>query len=229
MTGGYYNFSNIRYAAPPLGQLRFAAPQPPIVNRSFVETGSAGRVCAQANPNWLPTSAEFLPAYFTGEIYNVSNPVSVSPNTSLPYDENDPRIAEDCLFLDVLVPDKVFESTVVGYGAPVLVWIHGGGYIGGEKVGTFDPAGLLARSRDDSFPGLIYVAMNYRLGAFGWLAGPSLQADGMANTGLLDQEMALQWVQNNIHLFGGDKNRVTVLGESSGAGSIAHQVTVSLL
>ena len=52
--------------------------------------------------------------------------------------------------------------------------------------------------------GVIYVALNYRLGAFGWLAGPTVEADGVANAGLYDQQFALEWVQNNIHLFGGD-------------------------
>lgn len=52
--------------------------------------------------------------------------------------------------------------------------------------------------------GVIYVALNYRLGAFGWLAGPTVGADGVANAGLYDQRFALQWVQDNIHLFGGD-------------------------
>ncbi|GME34433.1 Carboxylesterase [Neofusicoccum parvum] len=72
---------------------------------------------------------------------------------------------------------------------------------------------------------MIVVGINYRLGAFGWLAGPSLQKDGTANAGLLDQRMALEWVQQHIHRFGGNKNQVTVIGESAGAGSIAHQVT----
>lgn len=69
------------------------------------------------------------------------------------------------------------------------------------------------------------MALNYRLGAFGFLAGPSLQENGTANAGLYDQRMALEWVQEHIHLFGGDKNRVTVMGESAGGGSITHQLT----
>lgn len=69
------------------------------------------------------------------------------------------------------------------------------------------------------------MALNYRLGAFGFLAGPSLQANGTANAGFYDQRMALEWVQENIHLFGGDKNQVTVMGESAGGGSIMHQIT----
>ena len=64
-----------------------------------------------------------------------------------------------------------------------------------------------------------------KLGVFGWAAGPTLQADGIANAGLYDQRLALQWVQDNIHLFGGDKDRVTVMGESAGGGSILHQIT----
>ena len=68
--------------------------------------------------------------------------------------------------------------------------------------------------------------MNYRLGAFGWLAGPTFQeSGGISNAGLYDQRLALEWVQKNIHLFGGDPQRVTVMGESAGGGSIEHQIT----
>lgn len=70
--------------------------------------------------------------------------------------------------------------------------------------------------------------MNYRLGAFGWLSGPTFQADGTANAGLYDQRFALQWVQQHIAKFGGDPKRVTVFGESAGGGSIMHQITVSV-
>lgn len=63
------------------------------------------------------------------------------------------------------------------------------------------------------------------MGALGWLAGPDLQADGTANAGLYDQRLALQWVQRNIYLFGGDPRKVTVFGESAGGGSIMHQIT----
>jgi carboxylesterase type B len=63
------------------------------------------------------------------------------------------------------------------------------------------------------------------LGAFGFLAGPTLQSNGTANAGFYDQRLALEWVQQNIHLFGGDPSKVTVLGESAGGGSIFHQIT----
>jgi carboxylesterase type B len=70
------------------------------------------------------------------------------------------------------------------------------------------------------------VDLNYRLGALGWLAGPTLQAaGGVSNAGLYDQRLALEWVQKYIHLFGGDPDRVTIIGESAGGGSIMHQIT----
>ncbi|GME30804.1 alpha/beta-hydrolase [Neofusicoccum parvum] len=72
---------------------------------------------------------------------------------------------------------------------------------------------------------MIFVAINYRLGAFGWLAGTSLEADGTANAGLYDQALAFRWVRDHIHLFGGDASRITAIGKSSGAGSLMHQVT----
>lgn len=96
--------------------------------------------------------------------------------------------------------------------------MHGGGYIFGYKndvVDATDPAGLINASRSDGSDGFIYVSLNYRLGAFGWLAGPSLEAaNGTANAGLHDQHLALQWVQKNIHLFGGDPKKVTLSGRT---------------
>lgn len=160
----------------------------------------------------------------------------------------DPRTNEDCLFLDIIVPRKVFEKAGSKKGAPVLgesicnlnysssefnyanvdakVWIYGGGFTGGDKAGinTGNPAGLIQRSND----GIIYVALNYRLGAFGWLAGPTFQTDGTPNAGLHDQRFALHWIQKHIASFGGDPDQVTVMGESAGGGSIMHQITVSV-
>lgn len=105
----------------------------------------------------------------------------------------------------------------------LVVWIYGGGYTGGDKSGINggSPAGLIHRSNGS----IIYIAINYRLGAFGWLSGPTFQQSGSANAGLLDQRFALEWVQKYIHLFGGDPNRVTIMGESAGGGSVMHQIT----
>ncbi|KAK5125192.1 hypothetical protein LTR85_000868 [Meristemomyces frigidus] len=220
---GYF-FNNIRYAAPPTGENRFRAPQSPAVNRSVVQTGTQNRICPQAEPAWLTIAASYIPLYLEGQtVFNESEFNTSSATSGLP--AQDPATNEDCLFLDVVVPEAIFDNAGKGYGAPVLVWIYGGGYTAGSKNGSGSPVGLLARSESNNAEGVIYVAMNYRLGAFGWLSGPSLQADGTANAGLLDQRLALEWVQQNIAKFGGDPNRVTVFGESAGGGSIMHQIT----
>lgn len=104
----------------------------------------------------------------------------------------------------------------------MLIWIHGGGYTIGSKDQYGPPAGLLSRASN----GIVFVSLNYRLGAFGFISGPTLQADGVANAGLLDQRLALQWVQEHISKFGGDPQNVTVMGESAGGGSILHHITV---
>lgn len=142
-TGAYYNFSNIRYAAAPTGELRFTAPQKPARNRGSVQTGLPDRICAQANPAWEIIAAQFIPEYFAGQTkFNES-----SFNTTVgPAPPLDPRTTEDCLFLDVLVPKKIFDKAGNGAGAPVLVWIYGGGYTAGSKSGSGNPAGLLAAS-----------------------------------------------------------------------------------
>ncbi|KAI9834035.1 MAG: hypothetical protein M1819_003320 [Sarea resinae] len=106
-----------------------------------------------------------------------------------------------------------------------MVWFHGGGYALGSKISNGSPIGLLQTSFEGGGEGAIYVAMNYRLAAFGWLAGPTLQSNGTANAGFYDQRLALEWVQTHIHLFGGDPGRVTAFGESAGGGSILHQIT----
>ncbi|KAF2741918.1 alpha/beta-hydrolase [Sporormia fimetaria CBS 119925] len=224
-TGRFYNFSNIRYAAPPVGELRFAPPQVPEENRANVNTGSEGRICPQATPAWGAEAVQLLTKLLLGVSINDTEPfVPPVVNWSTPLPRQDPRISEDCLFLDVFVPEDILASKGNGTGAAVLVWIYGGGYTGGNK--NENPAGLLAASGNVTDGNVIYVAMNYRLGSLGWTSGPSYQAEGgTANLGLHDQRFALEWVQEYIHLFGGDPNRVTVFGESAGGGSIMHQIT----
>lgn len=102
--------------------------------------------------------------------------------------------------------------------------IHGGGYVLSSKNGWptpgFEPTGLLQQAKSHNEKGIIFVALNYRLGALGFLPGPDVEKDGDLNAGLLDQRLALKWVQDNIHLFGGSRDKVTVMGESAGGGSI---------
>ncbi|RFU82192.1 acetylcholinesterase [Trichoderma arundinaceum] len=87
------------------------------------------------------------------------------------------------------------------------------------------PNELMASTQTKGHSGAIWVAMNYRLGAFGFLSGSTMQINGTANAGLLDQRLALEWVQENIHLFGGDPDNVTIMGVSAGGGSVMHQIT----
>ncbi|KAH8727105.1 acetylcholinesterase precursor [Phaeosphaeriaceae sp. PMI808] len=224
-TGNFYNFSNIRYAAPPVGNLRFAAPQAPAKNRASVNTGETSRICPQASPAWNQAASQYLVSVLLGASANNTQPyIAPGANASSAIPARDPRESEDCLFLDVFVPEDVFSTAGQGYGAPVLVWLYGGGYTNGNK--NNNPAGLIAASGSASNGDVIYVSLNYRLGALGWSAGPSFNAEGgVSNLGLHDQRFALEWIQKHIHLFGGDKNRVTIVGESAGGGSIMHQIT----
>jgi acetylcholinesterase len=171
------------------------------------------RICPQANPAWGLVASAFITSTLLGTPYNTSQ-IYTPPGakSSSPVPQADPRESEDCLFLDVFVPEDV------------LVWIYGGGDTAGNK--NNNPAGLIAASGTPSNGDVIYVAMNYRLGALGFQAGPTFNAEGgTSNAALYDQRFALEWVQKYIHLFGGDKNRVTVFGESAGGGSIMHQIT----
>lgn len=100
--------------------------------------------------------------------------------------------------------------------------IYGGGYTLGAKDQFGNANHLIQASQADGSDGIIFVAMNYRIGALGWLSGYSLQAaGGVSNAGLYDQRLAIEWVAKNIHLFGGDPNRITLIGESAGGKSKA--------
>ncbi|CAL3968307.1 hypothetical protein PZA11_006736 [Diplocarpon coronariae] len=226
-TGQFYNFSNVRYAAPPVGNLRFAPPAAPSADGTVkINDGSQMRVCPNAVPAWSTVATKWL----TEGINSINitagyTPPNLSQNpSSIPPPV--PGTDEDCLFLDVLVPKAVFDENMKSRGAPVVVWIHGGGYTLGWKTQYGSGAGLLSAAKSTGKEGVIYVAINYRLGLFGFLSGNQFtQQHGTPNAGLLDQRFALEWVQKNIAKFGGDPNRVTVMGESAGGGSIMHQIT----
>ena len=100
-------------------------------------------------------------------------------------------------------------------GAPVMVWIHGGGFVIGSKDAPVSDGTAFAES------GVVCVAINYRMGIDGFLPVPGVPT----NLGLRDMLFALQWVQDNIAAFGGDPGNVTVFGESAGAMAIADLVT----
>ncbi|GLB33555.1 putative carboxylesterase [Lyophyllum shimeji] len=119
--------------------------------------------------------------------------------------------SEDCLFGNVYIPTtKAANETL-----PVLVWFHGGGFQGGS---THDIPNSNPMVQPPAYP-VVFVSFEYRLGQFGFLGGARVKNDGDLNIGLLDQRAALRWVQRYIGKFGGDKSRVTIWGQSAGAGS----------
>ncbi|MET8677996.1 carboxylesterase family protein [Streptomyces sp. NPDC004647] len=116
--------------------------------------------------------------------------------------------SEDCLYLNVWTPART-----TGRDLPVVVWLHGGGNAYGAGS-DYNGAALAAR-------GVLVVTVNYRLGALGFLAHPALSAENADHAsgdyGLMDQQAALRWVQRNIGAFGGDRNKVTLGGQSAGS------------
>ena len=139
---------------------------------------------------------------------------------------------EDCLFLDIYAPESLFASGKPTSQVPVIVWIYGGAFVGGAKDGndTNNPlyTGVGAIKAAQAFgQDVIFVAGNYRLGAYGWLAGTYIEENAVPNVGLLDQRFLLNWTRNYIDQVGGDPKRVTVWGESAGASSILHQLVLN--
>ncbi|KAI0396361.1 Alpha/Beta hydrolase protein [Xylariaceae sp. FL0594] len=214
----YYTFSNIRYAT----ANRFArATYPPPSDRSRVYNGSQQSVCPQAYPAWQFSAVSFLDG---ADLRNATTEQLLDPSILPPVAYTD----EDCLHLDVQVPKAVFDKRKAGAKSrllPILVYIHGGGYVQGHKSGDGGGEGLIARAIGLGTDGVMYVALNYRLGMFGWLSSPD---DHIANLGLHDQLTALRWVRDHARLFGGDPSRITVLSQSAGAGSAAIHLTSTL-
>ncbi|KAJ7443944.1 Alpha/Beta hydrolase protein [Mycena galericulata] len=189
------NFLGIRYAAPPLGDLRFKAPQPPV--------NTPGVQLANAQPNECMQAANGV---------SLTNPLAARAAEVV--------ASEDCLFLNVAYPSNAAGVPVKGL--PTVVWIHGGGYIAGA-ASTFDGEDIVRQSNR----GVVVVLIQYRLGVFGFLPGAAVKANGALNAGLLDQDFALRWVNQHITKFGGDPSKVTIWGESAGAGSVLQHVVAN--
>ncbi|PIK55601.1 putative acetylcholinesterase isoform X2 [Apostichopus japonicus] len=118
---------------------------------------------------------------------------------------------EDCLYLNVWSPDVTRQNI------PVMVWIHGGGFVEGASSDlNFDGKVLVAMND------VIMVSMNYRLNAFGFLATGDDELKG--NYGLWDQNEALKWIKQNIAAFGGDPNNISLFGQSAGGASVGHHL-----
>ena len=170
-------FLGIRYAAPPVGNLRWRPPAPVEKWQGTLDATTYGNTCPQVT-----------------ELGAFAGPSSTT---------------EDCLYLNVFTTGNTEKRK------PVIVWIHGGGNVDGEsndydgsKLATGGPLG------EDT----VIVTMNYRMGLFGFVSHPALNAEGhlWGNYGVLDQLAVLRWVQRNIAAFGGDPSNVTLGGQSAG-------------
>ena len=169
-------YKGIPFAAPPVGDLRWRAPQPAPHWEAVRKADAFGPTCTQGNGNGS---------------------------------------SEDCLYLNVWTAAKSANEK-----RPVMVWIYGGGYNTGSGSQAMYDGEALAKK------GAVIVTLNYRLGALGFFSYPELTKEsdrrGAANFGVMDAIAALEWVQKNIAQFGGDPKRVTIFGESAGAGMVAN-------
>ena len=188
-------YRGVPFAAPPVGNLRWRAPQPAL-------NWEGERCCFE----FAPISMQEIPGRSKDNIYTREWHV----NSDIP-------MSEDCLYLNIWTPSVTGEEKL-----PVLVWFFGGGYqVGYTAEMEFDGEALAKR-------GIVVVSVNYRVGAFGFMAHPALtaaQPQDPANFGLLDQQAGLRWVKRNIAAFGGDPEEITVGGQSAGGGSVMYQIT----
>jgi para-nitrobenzyl esterase len=185
-------FKGIPFAAPPVGNLRWRAPQPVAAWKGVRDATKSANSCVQAATGIGPFIQPLAAAY--GATYIPEQVTS----------------SEDCLYLNVWAPQGAAQRPL-----PVMVWLHGGSNRNGSgSQSAYDGSSLAEH-------GVIVVTVNYRLGVLGFFSHPELTAESphrsSGNYGLLDQLAALEWVQKNIAQFGGAPQTVTLFGESAGA------------
>ena len=182
------SFTGIPYALPPVGQNRFRPPHPPLPWQCPLDaTHKRNRICPQVAPitNKDVQSSPWLFQITFG-----------MENDGLLDGSN-----EDCLYLNVYVPANRSRNELF----PVAVWLHGGAFMfGSGSACWFGPQFWMIHN-------IVLVTLNYRLGPLGFLSLGNEEIPG--NAGMLDQVAALQWVQANIHRFGGDPGKVTLMGQ----------------
>ncbi|MXP24445.1 carboxylesterase family protein [Altererythrobacter indicus] len=199
---GVESWKGIPFAAPPVGDLRWRAPQPAAQWNGVRDATQYSSDCMQKP---FPSDAA---------------PLGTTPAEDCLY----ANVWKPSKALLAAQPQMPFGPPAKTDKLPVMVWIYGGGFVnGGASPPTYSGANMAKQ-------GLVFVSFNYRIGRFGTFAHPQLtKADAdkglLGNYGFLDQIAALKWVQKNIAQFGGDPDNVTIIGESAGGMSVNNLLT----
>lgn len=195
-------FTGIPFAKPPVDQLRFRRPVPVEPWHGILDATNLPNSCYQER-------YEYFPGFEGEEMWN--------PNTN---------ISEDCLYLNIWVPQRLRirhhleKPPMERPKVPVLIWIYGGGYMSGTSTLDIYDADIIAATSD-----VIVASMQYRVGSFGFLYlkkyFPRGSEETPGNMGLWDQILAIRWIKENAAAFGGDRDLITLFGESAGGGSVS--------
>ena len=195
---GFALFRGIPYAKPPVGPLRWKAPEEPETFEGIRVCDTYGDACAQYD-RWDTATDDI-------------NDDSGHPYIRIDNYPYPPKMSEDCLYLNIYTPAKDKDDRL-----PVMIYIHGGGcqqWYGSDYEYCGDN---LCKH------GVILVSLNYRLNIFGYFCHPELAKesghDASGNYGLMDQIMAVRWIKENIAAFGGDPGNITLFGQSAGGRS----------
>ena len=192
-------YAGIPYAKPPVNELRFKEPEDP-------EKWSGVKACDEFAPMAMQSR--------NSSLYNSLSDILARHEYQMKIgDEYIEPMSEDCLYLNVFVPEGY-----KGEKLPVILYIHGGSLTGGQSSYSE------YRGEDLAKRGVIFVSCAYRVNVFGYYAADDLIKESPNGTtgdyGLLDQIQALKWVRNNIANFGGDPDQITIAGESAGSSSV---------